>query len=131
MRQRLFKVVSLSIGIVGIVVYMLLLWATIHGWAEADYDSGRIEGRVWFKIMEIPFSAGFPPLVVSLYFLLFERTPAANARGLIYVAGLVLIHFYVMALTAHNAANVYLPAQVIECVLAIALIGHWAIKGAR
>jgi hypothetical protein len=125
MGHKVFRVLSLCIGVCGIAFYAIWLWAWSLTWRQMNFSDKPFLEQLWFVIDHGIFLSGLPPLMLTIYFLILKKSVKANLRGLIYVTLFIPIHYYVAATTAHSTPEIYLPAQLIELTAAILLIVFW------
>ena len=128
MGQKIFLNLSFLAGICGIALYVFCLWTWWLEWQQGGFAAKLFLEKIWFVLDDAIFLSGLPPLMLTIYFLILKKSVRANRRGLIYVALFIPIHYYVAATTAHSTPEIYLPAQLVELVVAIALIVFWKEK---
>lgn len=129
MGPRIFRALSLFVGVCGIAVYVFWLWTWWMVAKQGDFASRNLLQQILFVLDDAIFGSGLPPLLLTIYFLILKKSARANLRGLIYVAFFIPIHYYVAATTAHSTPEIYLPAQFIELIAAVALIAFWKKEG--
>lgn len=128
MARKIFRAVAFFIGVCGIAVYALWLWAWWLDWQQGSFVAKPFLEQLWFVLDDAIFLSGLPPLMLTIYFLILKKSVRANRTGLIYVAFFIPVHYYVAATTAHSTPEIYLPAQLIELAAASALIVFWKEK---
>lgn len=106
--------------------YAIWLWAWSIEWRQAHYAAKPLLDQIWFVIDDAVFLSG-----LTIYLLILKKSARANSRGLIYAALFIPIHYYVAATTAHSTPEIYLPAQLVELIAAIAVIAFWKEKDER
>lgn len=114
------------ITLLGLAIYLLFASvAIVPGWSQTPGIHDSVWSEVAYVIQDIVFFPGLPPLMVSIYFLMLQKTPQAWKRGLLLTAIFVPIHYVVAVWMAHGSPAVYVPMMVLEFVAALGVIVRW------
>lgn len=121
----LIRLISWTIGVLGIATYVFFLYMMYIGWKQGEHIHISIGSEIFYIFDTAIFGSGLPPLILTIYFMFFGKTLKDFGIGISVIFISIIIHFYVSAFAAHSEAIIYIPMQVIELAAAIFLVFYW------
>lgn len=121
----MLRVIAGIVGVLGVALYGFFLYLMYIGWTQGEHIHESLWSELFYIFDTAIFSAGLPPLILTIYFMFFGKTEKDWVVGLLFIILSIPIHYYVAGWTAHSEPVIYVPMQLAELAAAIGLIVYW------
>lgn len=131
LNYRLIRFIYISMGASAVMLYATLCVMVGSNWKEELYSQETIWLKIYFLLNWLVFVPGFGLVIAAAYVFIYKKDLCVNTIGIIVLACLVIVHFFVESVAAHSAptsAFIYQMSELIIIVSGIVMYQRYSMS---